>query len=74
MKNNNYDDDSKNPYHLTDDVIEQAFNKFGDEIRPNFYHLRGIERAREINKVVLEFFEVESPALESWLRANGFLE
>ena len=45
-----------------------------DEIRPNFSHLRGITKARAMNKAGREFFKKESPELEHWLKTNGYLK
>lgn len=74
MKNNHYDYESENPYQLADETCNEARNQFANELRPNFCHLRGLTRAKAIRLAVDEFFNEESPALASWLKAHGFLE
>ena len=73
-KNNAAFSDTEFPYNLAQEVINAAYNKFYDELRPNFSHLTGLEKSRAINAAAREFFKEESPALECWLKYNGFFE
>lgn len=64
----------KFPYYFSNNKMNEIMDKYYDEIRPNFSHLRGITKARALCQAGREFFEKESPELELWLRKNGYLK
>ena len=62
------------PYYFSNNKMNEILDMYYDEIRPNFSHLRGITKARAMNKAGREFFKKESPELERWLKTNGYLK
>lgn len=63
----------KNLYKLSDRKLSWAMDMFNNEIREEYPHLKGIEKARTIVNRSKEFFKEETEENKNWLQMRGFL-